>query len=356
MPISQPQHDQSAKYQIEPVKLPYKAQIALFESALRACALRGLNRIALYPAGCHSERLDLSIFETTGVDLCAVLDDKKSGVMHGFTITSPESQPQGVDAILISSDFYEHECAQRAQQWGLPVICPYQVLEAPRQQPKDILLERLRSTFAGKLNLGCGLNPIEGWTNIDGGDNSWYCPPDHEDVIPLDVFDAMAHLPDGSCDCISSEHFYEHFTLDDGYRMAQEWSRLLRPGGVVRVVTPDLEKEAKIYLGDLIPAPAEVYDRHKRRWLTSRHTKETKRFLTPAMLFNFGMRLDGHQFIYDFSTLEKQLEAVGLINITRCQFGYSEHPDLRNIDFHDGAQTGGDWIKAIQLVVEATKP
>ncbi|MFN9976710.1 MAG: hypothetical protein ACK58T_43090, partial [Phycisphaerae bacterium] len=121
------------------------------------------------------------------------------------------------------------------------------------------------------------------------------------------------------------EHFYEHFTLDDGFRIACEWARILKPGGIVRLATPDLAQEARIYLGQQQPADRETFLRHKRRWLGDRHHAESRRFLTPAMLFNFGTRLDGHQFIYDFETLQQQMHAAGFNPVTRESFGRSRH-------------------------------
>jgi predicted SAM-dependent methyltransferase len=350
----------SHKYRVDPSQLPVEAQIPLIESAIRSCRDQGYLQIAIYPAGRHSRRLSNEIFERNGARLAAVLDDEKIGTMHGLSITKRADCPDSIDAIIISTDMFEHECAWRAQESKLPVFRPYAVLEGEQSctnsNKHDELLRKLRALSTGKLNLGCGYNPIPGWTNIDGGDASWHAPPDLEDVIHIDVFDALGALENGSCSAIYSEHFYEHFSLDQGYSMACEWARLLRPGGVVRVVTPDLNTEARILLGDYRPEPIEVYQSHKRRWLNTRHASESSRFLTPAMLFNFGMRLDGHKFIYDFETLKSQLEAAGLANITRHKFGESDHPEMQSIDLHDGGETGGEWAKAIQLVVEARKP
>lgn len=361
-PVLMPEHSTIPipEYQVEPAMLPDDAQRVLFESALRNCKERGWHEIAVYPAGEHSERLGQSIFERCGVRLAAVLDDAKTGQVLGLPITKPEDCAQQVDAVVLSTDRYEYECQVRAQSLNVPVVRPYEVLEFPhkRAQRKDHaqLVQRLRDSFTGKLNLGCGSSPLPGWTNIDGGDGLWHDVPDHPDVIAMDVFEAMAALSDGSCDLITSEHFYEHFTLEQGYVMACEWNRLLCPGGVVRVVTPDIEIEARLMLGQHELSSSDEYTEHKQRWLGVRHSEMTNRFLTSAMLFNFGMRLDGHQFLYDFKTLRAQLEAAGLLDVTRLKFGQSTHVEMMNIDQHDGGETGGEWAKSIQLVVEAKKP
>ena len=292
--------------------------------------------------------------------LCAVLDDEQTGSLFGLSICGLDACPADIDAILISTDQFEYACYVRALETKLPLVRVYELLECPRslkqKEEYHATMQRLRDSFTGKLNLGCGENALDGWTNIDGGDAVRYAAPEHDQVLRLDVFDALDALEDDSCDVIASEHFYEHFTLDDGYLMACAWHRVLRPGGVVRVVTPDLEMEAKILLGIHKPEPAELYAKHKARWLDHRHRSEAQRFLTPGMLLNFGMRLDGHLFVYDFDTLKAQLESAGFEDVRRCRFGESEHPDLAGIDKHDGGVTGGEWAKDIQLVVEAKKP
>lgn len=348
------------RYRVDPQSLPHDAQQALMVWALHRCKQQGIERVAIYPAGQHTRRLDPPIFNTCGVRLAAVLDDNQTPDTLGMRVLHPDQCPSEVQAIVISSDTYEQQCAARVAGLGFRVVRPYCVLACEHEQAREAYhqrqLERLLDTWSGKLNLGCGEFPIPGWTNIDGGDGSRYDTPSHPDVIRMDVFDAMNALPDGSCDLITSEHFYEHFDLDQGHAMAVQWARLLRPGGIVRVVTPHIKIEAQILLGQHEIAGTQPYLRHKRRWLGDRHTQEAQRFVTQGMLFNFGCRLDGHRFIYDFTTLKAQLESVGLTDVRRFSFGQSQHPELRGIDRHDGGETGGQWARSIQLVVEAMKP
>lgn len=350
-----PQH-----YTVPPAALPPEVQHAMIERTLRDAARRGLRRIGVFPAGRHTARLRPTLFTECGVQLAAVLDDSKQGRVLGIDIR-PTAAATGLDAVLISSDGAEMALAAQAAAWAgsaeiLRVYAPLVRDDAAAiEARREAALARLARECNGKINLGCGPHPLAGWTNIDGGDGRWYDAPPDSAVIPLDVFEALAAIPDASCDLVFSEHFYEHFTLDDGFKMACEWARILKPGGVVRVVTPDLAQEARIYLGDQQPTDPETFMKHKRRWLGDRHAAESRRFLTPAMLFNFGNRLDGHQFIYDFQTLQLQLESAGFRGVTRESFGHSTRPELHAIDRHDGGTTGRPWIRNIQLVAEAVR-
>ena len=217
-------------------------------------------------------------------------------------------------------------------------------------------IERLKATFTGRLNLGCGDKPLDGWTNVDGGDGEWYDAPPDERVIALDAFVAMAALPSGSADFVYSEHFFEHFTVDEGRRLLAEWRRILKPGGVVRVVTPDLEREARLYLGLDRPATDEAIQAHRRGWLGTRYRFLPGETLTRGTVLNQGMRLDGHKFVYDEQTARQAFELAGFAGVRRCRFGESPVDALRGIDRHDGGPTGRGWIPGMALVLEAVRP
>lgn len=352
--------DDPSDYLVAPATLPHDVQRAMIERTLRDAARRGLRRVGVFPAGRHTARLSRQMFDDCGVELVAVLDDARQGRMLGLNI-QPTQSASDLDAILISSDSAENALAAQARDWAghAAILRVYASLLQQDVDAKiarrDAELARLTRECSGRINLGCGSHPLPGWTNIDGGDGQWFDAPQNDAVIPLDVFDALAAIPDASCDYVYSEHFYEHFTLNDGFRMACEWARILKPGGVVRLATPDLAQEARIYLGQQQPADRETFLRHKRRWLGDRHLAESRRFLTPAMLFNFGTRLDGHQFIYDFETLQHQLHAAGFDPVTRESFGHSRHAPLNGIDHHNGGDTGGTWLQDVQLIVEAVR-
>jgi len=344
--------------------LPDEAQRAMLDRAVRGLVAEGVTGVGVYPAGRHTRRHGVSWYAACGIDRLAVLDDLATGEIDGVAIRRPGDAGalEGLGAVVISADLRDAEFAERARAWaepaGLRVVRPYAGFgpaDAAFRVPSDEIA-RLRDTFTGRLNLGCGPHPLPGWTNVDGGDGERYEAPDHPDVIALDAFRAMAALPDGSCSLIYSEHFYEHFTLAEGFDMAREWRRLLAPGGTVRIVTPDLARIAKDILGIEPLADPAIVENHRRAWLADRHVREAGRFFTPAMVANFGMRLEGHKFIYDEDTLGRQLGAAGLTGVRRLAFGASDVPGLAGIDRHDGGASGGEWLKRDQLIVEATRP
>jgi len=175
-------------------------------------------------------------------------------------------------------------------------------------------------------------------------------------VIKLDIFDAVDVLPNACAACITSEHLFEHFTLEQGHVLLREWMRILKPGGVLRIVCPDLEIEAKVLLGLVKPASDEVIEAHRLKWLGDRRRFIPGERLTRAMVFNDGMRLDGHKFVYDRETLTQSMALAGFEAIERREFGESCCAALRGIDVHDGGETGRTWIPSLALVMEGRRP
>jgi predicted SAM-dependent methyltransferase len=93
------------------------------------------------------------------------------------------------------------------------------------------------------VNLGCGARYHREWTNID-------LAPAGPGVIAHDLSRGVP-LESQSCDVVYHAHVLEHLRRDDAARLLAECYRVLRPGGVLRVVVPDLEQICCAYLRQL---------------------------------------------------------------------------------------------------------
>ncbi len=78
-----------------------------------------------------------------------------------------------------------------------------------------------------KLNIGAGATVIDGFTPVDRQLGS--------EAYPLD-------FADGSVEEIRASHILEHFPQGEVVKVLREWSRVLQPGGKLRVAVPDLDK------------------------------------------------------------------------------------------------------------------
>jgi SAM-dependent methyltransferase len=98
---------------------------------------------------------------------------------------------------------------------------------------------RLAARGSPRLHLGCASTILAGWINVD-----LFGP------LPADVaLDVRRPLPiaDASVDAIFTEHMLEHLTYGEAVALIRECARVLRPGGVLRIVVPDFEEPARSY-------------------------------------------------------------------------------------------------------------
>jgi predicted SAM-dependent methyltransferase len=93
------------------------------------------------------------------------------------------------------------------------------------------------------LNVGCGDHYHPDWCNLEiAGGAPGIIRHDIRRGLPFqeNTFDAVYH-----------SHVLEHLTALDGERFLYECYRVLRPGGILRIVVPDLEIIASLYLEKL---------------------------------------------------------------------------------------------------------
>jgi predicted SAM-dependent methyltransferase len=187
-----------------------------------------------------------------------------------------------------------------------------------------------------KVNLGCGLAVTSGWVNIDGslnalistlprplhrlayrltGASRYYSEEEYCRLLGNHYFihHDLAHsipLADGVADFVYSSHFLEHLFRKDGEHLLTESYRVLKPGGTVRVVVPDLTYALSLYAAG-----------EKDKMLSD----------------NFFVEDDDsyyarHKYMYDFAMLADALTQAGFHDVRRCDFRKGRTPDLDSLD------------------------
>lgn len=202
---------------------------------------------------------------------------------------------------------------------------------------RHLATQYLRSNPETKLHVGCGPCYLEGWLNAD---------------IDLrqrvDIFlDAREPLPfeANQFQFVFAEHLIEHLSFDEGRRFCREVYRVLRPGGVLRLSTPDLQFLINYY-EDPSEAAKAYTEYHTREFL--RETVESKALVISNFFHDFG-----HRIIYDWELLVRLLREEGFLKIERRQVGESPHPQLRSIERHgDHYPFNGEE----SMLLEAVKP
>ena len=150
-----------------------------------------------------------------------------------------------------------------------------------------------------KLNLGCGKDYKEGFVNIDAFDSTVA-----DKIMPVENLDFSSN----SIEEIQAIQLIEHLgSLKTIYALA-EWFRVLKPGGILVLETPDLEKSFKQFLeGDI---------------------GTRKKILT----WIYGVEIEGmsHLFCFPTDLIEMLLNKTGFIDIEKSDFEFEKnHPTLR---------------------------
>lgn len=93
-----------------------------------------------------------------------------------------------------------------------------------------------------KLHLGCGDISIPGFVNVDA-----------LMTVATNLVSDITKLPeieDGTVSEIYACHVLEHFSHDEVPVILARWYEVLKPGGLLRISVPDIDRIVKIYIAN----------------------------------------------------------------------------------------------------------
>lgn len=161
------------------------------------------------------------------------------------------------------------------------------------------------SSRPARLHIGCGQQSIPGWINID-----------NQGLPGVDqVLDVRKGLPFADVSSIYAEHFLEHLGLDDGLAFLAECRRVLRPDGILRLSTPNLDWVVLTHYRGPQTGDAEARE--------------------DAIRLNRAFHGWGHQFLYNRAMLAAALRSAGFARAEFCRYGESEVPELKGLERHE---------------------
>jgi predicted SAM-dependent methyltransferase len=189
-----------------------------------------------------------------------------------------------------------------------------------------------------KLQLGCGANPLPGWLNTD--------------LMPgptVDYLDCTRPLPiaDNVLAAVFCEHLIEHVDKGQAVAMVGQIFRVLRAGGLFRVVTPSLENFARMALEPDWP-DAQTYLNWFRRW----HRKPDADISDVANMIFYGY---GHRHVYRRAELAAMLQGAGFTDLKFMRASTYGDPTFDGVDGH-GKIVGEDINGIEAFAIEARKP
>ena len=149
-----------------------------------------------------------------------------------------------------------------------------------------------------KLHLGCGTFRLTNWINIDLVG------------LPVDLaWDIRRKLPfaDNSVSAVFHEHVMEHISGIEGYHFVKECFRVLKPGGILRIVMPDASRYLQSYF--------DPEHRFIREW---RGERPTPMIALQEEFYGFS-----HRAMYDYETVALFCRTAGFSLVEPKQFGES---------------------------------
>lgn len=162
-----------------------------------------------------------------------------------------------------------------------------------------------------KVNIGCGHKLLDGFVNVDL-ENNW------SDVQPDVVADVTKRLPfeDEVADEVHAYHVLEHLYRWQTEEVLAEWTRILKPGGLLVIELPCLDKIV-MYIAGCMKHGVKVDDR-----------------LSVWGLFgdpNYKNEAMCHRWCFSRSELLQVLKGIGMVNVTAMP--PKTHQPIRDIRF-----------------------
>ena len=194
----------------------------------------------------------------------------------------------------------------------------------------------LASNKIKKLQLGSGPTSFDGWLCTD-------IAPTSDRVVYLDATKPFP-FDNGTFDYVFTEHLIEHISWHEGLLMLQECRRVLKPGGTIRIGTPDLE----VLIG-LCSRNGDPLNERYIKWITNRYLDGINVYKA-GFVINNAFRNWGHQFLYDGELMEMAMQVAGFTNIRRCLPSESDDMNLRGIDSH-GKNVDDEDMAAFETMV-----
>jgi predicted SAM-dependent methyltransferase len=202
-----------------------------------------------------------------------------------------------------------------------------------------------------KVNVGCGSRVVADWINYDSSihlilskyhflkrilyafrliPRKVYTTNWPYELIERKNLRKGLPLYDESVDFIFSSHFLEHLSYKDGINLLKDCHRVLKPGGWIRVVCPDLRVITSKYLeGDMdyvlfqVSQKADLSHAFIKSLCLSDSRSLLERIFFPGSL---------HRCMYDFDSLSNLLAVCGFSIIEKRKYREGVTPDIDKLD------------------------
>jgi predicted SAM-dependent methyltransferase len=186
------------------------------------------------------------------------------------------------------------------------------------------------------LHLGCGQTAADGWLNVDG---SWQVAlarrptlrrllvltrilprsqaeiPWNRRVIRLNLTGSLP-FPDDSFQAVYSSHTLEHLYRTEARVILEECRRVLKPGGVCRIVVPDLESIVRRYICARDSGQVEAATQLMEELRVHDEARQTGLIGLYYRLTAFHQ----HKWMYDAASLSRMFVDAGFRDVHQAEY------------------------------------
>lgn len=198
------------------------------------------------------------------------------------------------------------------------------------------------------VQYGCGLSAPQDWVNFDAS------PTLRLQRLPLvgrlgaaagTTFPANVRYGDivrglpieaRSCRAVYCSHVLEHLSLSDFRVALVNTQGVLAPGGLFRLVVPDLRVAAQRYVADPSDTAAATFMNETFLGITER--PRGMRGLLKSWLGN-----SQHLWMWDYPSLRRELETAGFKEIRAARMGDSAEPRFASVEEESR------WVDAVGI-------
>lgn len=206
----------------------------------------------------------------------------------------------------------------------------------------------VQNELCRRANVGCGASPTRGWLNFDSSltvrlarypfllrlldafglianEQLAFASIIQQTGIQFGNVSSRLPLDSGSVDVVYSSHMLEHLSRAEAKVALAEFNRVLEPGGVLRLVVPDIRRMIDTYLAS---GDADQLVSHTQ--LAWEHPRTVTGRLRALLV---GDR--GHRWMYDGPSLVGLVEGAGFVDVVELPPGSTTISNPGQLDLHE---------------------
>jgi SAM-dependent methyltransferase len=216
------------------------------------------------------------------------------------------------------------------------------------------------------VQYGSGFTAADGWLNLDSSPtlrieripivgsalSALFSGNSQRFPAAVQYGDIRKGLPvvDGSVLGCYASHVLEHLSLEDMREALANTFRMLAPGGVFRLIVPDLHGRASRY----VAAAGRASPDAATEFIQSMHIGHERRPRTPMQHLRHLFGGSMHLWMWDLPSMSAELSRAGFVQIRKCEFGDASDPMFAKVENKD--RFFDEDLGLAECAIEARRP